>query len=43
MLAPRIRERRFALLPVGRCEGCRVWCFALGPVKKKPAAASGLA
>jgi len=31
MLAVRIRERKFSWLPVGQCEGCGVWCFALGP------------
>jgi hypothetical protein len=30
MLAVRIRERKFSGLPIGQCEGCGVWCFALG-------------
>jgi hypothetical protein len=30
MLPVRRRVRRFAILPIGNCEGCNVWCFALG-------------
>lgn len=31
----RRRERIMPLLPIGQCEGCGVWCFALGPRAKK--------
>jgi hypothetical protein len=29
------RRRSYALLPLGRCEGCDVPCFALGPLYTK--------
>jgi hypothetical protein len=36
MLPVRRRARMKAFLPVGNCEGCNVWCLALGPpVQKK--------
>jgi hypothetical protein len=36
MLPVRRRARTVSLLPIGRCEGCNVWCLALGPpVRRK--------
>jgi hypothetical protein len=31
----RRRERIYPLTPIGQCEGCGVWCLALGPRAKK--------
>jgi hypothetical protein len=35
MLPLRQRIRKFPLLPIGSCEGCNVWCLALGPRTKR--------
>lgn len=36
MLPVRRRARKTSFLPMGNCEGCNVWCLALGPpVRKK--------
>lgn len=32
----RRRDRIFPILPIGQCEGCGVWCFALGHRAPKP-------
>ena len=35
MLPVRVRTRKYSFLPIGNCEGCNVWCLALGPRAKK--------
>ena len=35
MLPVRLRMRTVPLLPIGNCEGCHVWCLALGQRKQK--------